>query len=107
MKNYRIRYSDKHGDYVVDHMAASPISAIDWFHKHMQRTADRSPLDYKVTSMSLTYGESITGGGPQVESSFDLPKSPNPDVRIVKEPVNHETAAMDFLETTTGGKLAE
>lgn len=108
MKTYRIRYSDKLGDYVEDHMAASPISALDWFHRQMQRKDGKAPTDYKLHSLMLIYGAGTKGGSPIVESSFDLPKSGNPDVRIpIEEPTSLETKGMDFLETTIGGKLSD
>lgn len=117
---YRVRYSVGGVSHSYDLLATGVISALNAFHQRMQNyqelSTDRrivlrgklAPDEYKIDSVHLIYP---SGNGGMIESGYDLPSSPNPDVRPkqgAKPPkAGDATYAMDFMSQDLGGRLAE
>lgn len=104
MNTYRVRYSLTDADKkerIHDIHCGSPISALNAFHRTMQKDNGLRPDAYEIKTVALYYNDDPWGRtalGKMVESVFDLPKCPNPDVLKHDTTKKHETATMPFYD---------
>jgi hypothetical protein len=89
MNKYRIKYSLESAPgcvFVKDIQATGPVRALDMFHKDIQVDRGIAQHSYKVGYMGLMYSSDAFGrtDSDVIESSFDLPKCENPNMKPVK-----------------------
>jgi hypothetical protein len=86
----------------------SPINALDKFHKSIQLTSGISHKDYKIISLGLVYNLDPTGGCKldNVESRYDVPTSPNPDLQPEAVVKKEKEVTMAFMDGLQSGRLA-
>lgn len=106
-QNYRIFYKQKGEPYTATIRAHTPIQALDYFHKDQQLRRLVDPEGYEITRLALVHPVGAYSPLPTVESDFDLPKTPNPDLSIRKDPAPLQTETMGFFDGATGGRLSQ
>lgn len=109
---YRIRYTWGGKDYVVDAPSTSPIAALNGFHKLMQLVTERhgvdvirpmlKPADYKITSLHVIFDANDHSLSrlpiKMVEQKYDLPETPNPDLKTEEALPDIQTEEMPFMK---------
>lgn len=102
MQTFVIRFTEKGSEPKATHKpGSSVISALNFFHKEMQLAKNLKPEDYHIISIGLYYNDDSTGRakGNWRESLFDLPKTPNPDVKLHLKKIEEEsTTTMPFYD---------
>jgi hypothetical protein len=105
---YRVTYTRHDGEVKRDVEAHNPITALNAFHREMQKKLGYAPDGYKITGLAIVHPVNDRSDYPVVESVFDLAPTRNPDLlALAASPVTSVTEAMGFLEEVKGGKLAE
>jgi hypothetical protein len=88
MKTFRVRYLIGTIPAAWDTRCVSPITALNHFHRHVQKELLKLPEEYTLTGLFEVYNLDASGlqRGSFIESEFDLPKTTNPDLsQIMKE----------------------
>lgn len=92
MNTYHIIYTYNGWAKEFAHYCSTPIAALNEFHRKLQKTRELDakrkvvrpklgPNDYKITRMfTRNYGFE----GETIESEFDLPKTPNPNLNKMR-----------------------
>lgn len=86
MIRYRIKYtldSTNGCVWVKDIPASSPVNALNQFHQLMQIEKGIKHSSYSIVTMGAVYGTSAihSSDGDIIDSSFDLPKCANPNLK--------------------------
>lgn len=93
----------------MDVTASNPVTALNIFHRFMQDEHDVKPSGYTVRRLAHRYPlfdtlENVLRGrvADMAESNYDLPKTPNPDIKWERRKQKDEreapepTSTMDF-----------
>lgn len=99
MHHYKIRYTLNGEPMSETIYSPGPVSALDKFHRSMQITSGVKPEEYEIISLGHVYNLDSTGAGrlQDVESRFDLPGSPNPNLLTRKVAIPAETEPFAFM----------
>lgn len=94
--------------------AHNPVMALNWFHREMQDKREIKYTDYKITKLVHRYAAKATitpewmlDDAHCIESDFDLPNTPNPDIKWDRKKKRDEreapdpTKVMDFYDQVT------
>ncbi len=102
MKRFRARYTINGTGLklVKDWDAASPITALNNVHKFIQIESGIKHNEYTIDSLDHIYSSDPHGraGFEEVESTFDLPKTSNPDLTPRPQHPTRDTITMPFLD---------